>query len=459
MALHIIDVIKYEGGNDTFVWKHGCEDFNNGSQLIVHETQEAVFFANGAIAATFGPGRYTLDSENCIFIKDLKKTLVTGGEYAFHCEVYFISKTVQMALKWGTDSKVRFLEPELGLPLDIGACGELNLAVSDGKKLITKLVGTSGGVAWAEGGEAFAKSLQSAFRPMISTVVKSHLAQSIRKERLNILEVDEHLLALSADVGAYVSAGFEEYGLTVPEFYITTIVLPEDDPNFRRLRELQTVQVQTRLARAQSEVRAAQAQSEAEITAARRQIEIEKQTTATETERMAAERALMRERLEGERRRVAAQAEADALRLTGAAEAEVAAMQGKAEAEVMRAQGYDQKDVLQAEVQKAYAEGIGHMGGGSGGSGVVGDMLGLGVGMAAMGTVAPQLADAVRGLAGGAAGQPVRCPACGKELPAGAKFCLECGARVAPAVREVVCPACGRRTPPGKFCTECGAQL
>lgn len=53
MALHIIDVIKYEGGNDTFVWKHGCEDFNNGSQLIVHETQEAVFFANGAIAATF----------------------------------------------------------------------------------------------------------------------------------------------------------------------------------------------------------------------------------------------------------------------------------------------------------------------------------------------------------------------------------------------------------------------
>lgn len=153
MALHIIDVIKYEGGNDTFVWKHGCEDFNNGSQLIVHETQEAVFFANGAIAATFGPGRYTLDSENYIFIKDLKKTLVTGGEYAFHCEVYFISKTVQMALKWGTDSKVRFLEPELGLPLDIGACGELNLAVSDGKKL----VGTSGGVAWAEGGEAFAK--------------------------------------------------------------------------------------------------------------------------------------------------------------------------------------------------------------------------------------------------------------------------------------------------------------
>lgn len=315
-----------------------------------------------------------------------------------------------MALKWGTDSKVRFLEPELGLPLDIGACGELNLAVSDGKKLVTKLVGTSGGVAWAEGGEAFAKSLQSAFRPMISTMVKSHLAQSIRKERLNILEVDEHLLALSADVGAYVSAGFEEYGLTVPEFYITTIVLPEDDPNFRRLRELQTVQVQTRLARAQSEVRAAQA-------------------------------------------------EADALRLTGAAEAEVAAMQGKAEAEVMRAQGYDQKDVLQAEVQKAYAEGIGHMGGGSGGSGVVGDMLGLGVGMAAMGTVAPQLADAVRGLAGGAAGQPVRCPACGKELPAGAKFCLECGARVAPAAREVVCPACGRRTPPGKFCTECGAQL
>ena len=41
---NVIDVIKYEGDNRTFIWKHPCEDFNLGSQLIVHESQEAVFF-------------------------------------------------------------------------------------------------------------------------------------------------------------------------------------------------------------------------------------------------------------------------------------------------------------------------------------------------------------------------------------------------------------------------------
>ena len=45
--MSITDVIKYEGNNQTFIWKHPSEDFNTGSQLIVHETQEAIFFLNG----------------------------------------------------------------------------------------------------------------------------------------------------------------------------------------------------------------------------------------------------------------------------------------------------------------------------------------------------------------------------------------------------------------------------
>ena len=56
----IVSVIKYEGDNNTFVWKHPCEDFNTGTQLIVHESQEAVFFMNGRALDTFGPRRHTL---------------------------------------------------------------------------------------------------------------------------------------------------------------------------------------------------------------------------------------------------------------------------------------------------------------------------------------------------------------------------------------------------------------
>ena len=64
-------VIKYEGDNTTFIWKHPCEDFNSLSQLIVHESQEAIFFMNGQTPDLFGPGRYTLDTENGLTQEDV----------------------------------------------------------------------------------------------------------------------------------------------------------------------------------------------------------------------------------------------------------------------------------------------------------------------------------------------------------------------------------------------------
>lgn len=52
---HITDILKYEGDNSTFIWKHPCEDFNSLTQLIVHESQEAIFFMNGQALDLFGP--------------------------------------------------------------------------------------------------------------------------------------------------------------------------------------------------------------------------------------------------------------------------------------------------------------------------------------------------------------------------------------------------------------------
>lgn len=438
----ITDIIKYEGDNSTFIWKHPCEDFNTLTQLIVHESQEAIFFLNGQALDLFGPGRHTLETQNIPKLgKIINKT--TGGETPFHCEVYFINKTVQMAIKWGTDSKIRFLDPNLGIPLEIGASGELNLAVSDSRKLLLKLVGTMRGIAWGENGTAFTKSIQNSFRPLISTAVKSNLASAIKNNSINILEIDENLEKLSEVLRLSIVDGFEEYGLTIPQFYVTNVLLPENDPNFRRMKELHTVSFQTRMAQAEALVKSAQAEAEAEVTAARRKIEMERQLTETEVAKR-----------EAERRLIEAQAEAQA-----------AKMAGLAEAEVMHAKGYTEKDVLQAEVQKAYAEGLGNMSfGGSGGSGIAGEMLGLSVGMAAAGAVAPQLGEMFRGLpntgaAPAEASVPTaKCSNCGADLPAGAKFCLECGEKVV-AAGMIVCPQCGNTVPKGKFCPECGHKF
>lgn len=380
----IAEIIKYEGDNNTFIWKHPCEDFNSLTQLIVHESQEAVFFMNGQALDLFGAGRYTLETQN---IPKLGKLLnrATGDQTPFHCEVYFINKTVQMALKWGTDSKVRYIDPESGLPLELGASGEMNLCVSDSRKLLIKLVGTMNGIAWGDERDGFTKSLQNSFRPLISAAVKSNLASSIKSLNINILEIDEHLTEIGDILHKKVLPGFEEYGLTIPQFFLTNVVLPEDDPNFKRVRELYTISLQKRMISAEAEVNTAREQAAAQVAAAAREAVLERQQTQTEIARR-----------EAERKVITAQAEAEAQKAAGFAQAEI-----------MRQQGYNQKDVIQAEVQKAYAAGIGNMGGngGSGGS-TMSDILGLGIGLQAASAMSGQVGNIFGGMFGGTGAQP-----------------------------------------------------
>ena len=345
----------------------------------------------------------------------------------------------------------------MGIPLEIGACGEMNLQISDPRKLLFKLVGTMNGIAWGDSGAGFTKSIQNCFRPLISTAVKAHLISAIKAQNINILEIVENLEALSEVLRKSITPGFEEYGLTIPQFYITNIALPENDSNYRRLRELHTVSFQTRMIQADAFVKSAQADADAEVVAARRKAEMERQQTETEIARRQAERDLIR-----------AQADAQATR-----------MAGLAEAEVMAAKGYTQKDLIYADVQKAYAEGIGNMnisGGDGGGSGIAGDMISLSIGMAAAGAVAPQMGEMFKGFSAPAqaaseatvtpapAATPTpeaKCAKCGAPLPENAKFCLECGEKVAPKIPEgmVVCPQCGKTVTQGKFCFECGYKF
>lgn len=437
----IIDIIKYEGDNSAFIWKHPAEDFNCLSQLIVHESQEAIFFKNGQALDSFGPGRYTLTTQNIPILSKLLN-LATGGESPFHCEVYFINKTVQMSVKWGTDSKVRFIDSLTGVPLELGACGEMNLQVSDSRKLLVKLVGTANGIAWGDSRDGFTKSLNDCFRPFISTAVKTNLPTAIKQSEIDVLEIDERLEDLSDILKEKIIPGFEEYGLTIPQLYVTTIVLPENDPNFKKIRELHTISFQKKMVEAETEIRTAKAAAEAEVTAAQRQIELERQTTETEVAKREAERELIK-----------AQTEAQA-----------AKMAGFAEAEIMAAKGITEKEYVQADVQKAFAEGLGSMGGDGAGGSMMGDIVGLGVGLQAAGAVSGQLGGIFNGFSGGVqtleTADNIQCANCGNTLPANSKFCVECGTKVENlAENEMICPACGKKTGKGKFCVECGESL
>lgn len=225
----IAEVIKYEGDNTTFIWKHPCEDFNSFTQLIVHESQEAIFFMNGQALDLFGPGRYTLETQNIPIIrKFLNKP--TGDQTPFHCEVYFINKTEQMAIRWGTDSKVQYIEPTYKFPISIGASGEMALAVDDSRRLLIKLVGTERVLE--------RQQIVTFFRAFLMTKVKTYIAQAMKNNAINIFEIDESLETLSSGIKERLYADFLEYGVALRRFFVTTIVKPDGDPQYEKFKEL-----------------------------------------------------------------------------------------------------------------------------------------------------------------------------------------------------------------------------
>lgn len=226
---NISEIIKYEGDNGTFIWKHPCEDFNSMTQLIVHESQEAIFFMNGQALDLFGPGRYTLETQNIPLIgKVLNRA--TGDKTPFHCEVYFINKTEQMSIKWGTDSKVQYIEPTYGFPISIGASGEMSLRVEDSRKLLVRLVGTERDLSQ--------QKLVGFFRAFLMTRVKTYIAQVMKTNAINIFEIDENLTMFSENIHKLLIPDFLGYGVSLERFFVTNIARPDGDRQYEKFKEL-----------------------------------------------------------------------------------------------------------------------------------------------------------------------------------------------------------------------------
>lgn len=387
---NVIDVIKYEGDNRTFIWKHPCEDFNTGSQLIVHESQEAVFFRDGKALESFGAGRHTLETQNMPRLKD-HFNAIAGGKSVFHAEVYFINLTTQLGVKWGTDSKIRMFDPISGLHLELGACGTFNIKVIDGRKLLLKVVGTTSGFT-QDNVFGTTSSATNYFRGMIVAKVKSNLARAIRENDINVLEVDEHTDELADILKNEINKVLDDYGMYVPEFFITNVLTPDDDPNYARLKE----QHAERYLRVQQ-----QRIKEAEAMAA--------------TKRAEAEAQLKLAVAKGD-----AYAEAEAKKILAGAEAEEIRLKGFAEAEVLRAKGGDYQSETARIVGKAAAENESSGTGGSIASGIVQTGVGLGVGVSVAKEVAATIKDTV------SAPSAWDCPACGQKNLSG-NFCPNCG--------------------------------
>ncbi len=437
----IISVIKYEGNNSTFVFKHPTIDFNTGTQLIVHETQEAVFLRDGRIMDRFGAGKYTLDTESLPMMKTFFKKIADGPSQ-FHAEIYFINLVTVMGIKWGTDSKVRMFDPASGLHLEIGAFGDFNMRVSDSGKVLLKLVGTELGLKKEDILDSNGYStpnVSSKFKGLVMTKVKSLLPKSIRENNINILEVDEHLEEVSKYIREELNKTFDSYGFYLPEFFVTNIVTPDNDPNFKKLKEQHAERY---LLIQQERIK------EAEALARKGRVIVEAET-------------------EAELKIIDVKAQEETTKRLAYAEAEKTRAEGLAKADVMQAQQFTYQQETQRQIGVAVAENEGGSGGGGVGSaisGVVQAGVGIGaalaVGKATIGAVSGVMDDVMKPDDNSTkTPNPVswKCTVCGTEGNVG-KFCHECGSKNVVNNNNWTCPNCGKTDNTGNYCGNCGTK-
>lgn len=383
-----VQVIKYEGDNTTFIWKHPCEDFESLTQLIVHESQEVIFFMNGQALDLFGPGKYTLETQS---IPKLTKFFnrTTGDKSPFHSEVYFINKTEQMAIKWGTDSQIQYLDPTYNFPLSIGASGEMSLRVEDSRKLLVKLVGTENILTQ--------QKLTFFFRSLLMIKLKSYVAQTIKKHNINIFELDEHLNEFSKALQGQLIPDFLEYGIALERFFITNIAKPDGERQYEQFKSLHFRQY-------------------ADIAEAR----LRQQTDI-----------------------INAETEAQRVIIDSKAQATKRAQEGYT---YQQERGFDVASDVARNSATGQFSSIG---------------LGLGTMMGIGGTVGSMVGSTIRGAAKNISiDDKVKCPKCGASIPAGSKFCSECGQKIE-IVKDnsIICPWCGKNVQAGKFCPECGHKI
>ncbi|MBD3787852.1 MAG: SPFH domain-containing protein, partial [Sphingomonadales bacterium] len=211
-----IDVIHWvDDTRDTMVWRFEREGhaIKYGAKLTVREGQAAVFVHEGQIADVFGPGLYQLETNNMPVLTTLQHW-DHGFRSPFKSEIYFLNTTRFNDLKWGTKNPIIARDPEFG-PVRLRAFGTYSMRIGDPAKFMAEIVGTDG--------EFTADEISFQIR----NVIVQEFSRVIAGAGIPVLD----MAANTADLGKLVAKAIEPviggYGLSIPEFYIENISLPE----------------------------------------------------------------------------------------------------------------------------------------------------------------------------------------------------------------------------------------
>lgn len=227
----IVDRIKYDGSiidTQWLIYKYPSEQLELGSQLIVNQGQEALFFWGGETLDLFGPGTHTLSTENLpILHKQLNFPF--GRKTPFNAEIYYINKTTNLDLKWGTSTPVPLEDPKYGLILNIGARGQYGISILDSNLFVSSIIG-----AVPNGTTTNQILILRYFNGLINATIKSVTAGYMIKKKISFLEISQFLSELSDIFKDVLNGEFEKFGIEIVNFYCESI-----SPNPKEYERLQ----------------------------------------------------------------------------------------------------------------------------------------------------------------------------------------------------------------------------
>lgn len=214
----IIDVVQFldETGREIVHREpqDGPGDFRLGSQVIVRESQTAVFFRDGKALDVFGPGRHTLTTANLPILSAIIG-LATSGKTPFPAEVVFVNMRQFLDQKWGTPEPIAFRDPEFGMAR-LRAFGAYAYQVKDPQMFVNVIVGQQGIYTTDQIADYLRGLIVSKFADLLGTLNKS------------LLDLPSQYSEVSAGAKANLADDFAALGLALLQFYVTAVTPTED---------------------------------------------------------------------------------------------------------------------------------------------------------------------------------------------------------------------------------------